>query len=185
MSKSHAVDDLSNIGFEQFQRDLIGDEMAHQLARVTINWGRVEQAMYFSARSIDKKEAAEWVADFFSKPMLPVQKSKARASLNAAVEKSYPALINEWDAILTDLKDIQTRRNLLSHGLWIAHGKEGRFMVHPLRYDTAKSAFETPVDVDHIYIGNVLQDMDETVQRFAWIAAEFMAHQQLKKWDQR
>jgi hypothetical protein len=54
---THAVDSFDNAHFQQFNRDLMGDEMAHMLSRITMNWGKLEQALYLSMKAIDADQS--------------------------------------------------------------------------------------------------------------------------------
>ena len=54
---THVVNSFDNALFQHFSSDRMGDEMAHILSKITINWGKLEQALYLSIKSIDAKKA--------------------------------------------------------------------------------------------------------------------------------
>ncbi len=170
MAKSHLVD-FDNAIFQQFNRDLVGDEMAHLLSRITMNWGKVEQALYLSMKSIDRKRADSWRAAFFSSPTLAERKDQARKSLREAIGRSYPKLLDAFDAALNELQDVQHRRNALSHGLWLPIQKAGEYPVQPLRYDKTKALFEPILIVDIAFLGNLLDNMTTLTNRIYSIGA--------------
>lgn len=180
----HITDDLSKFALLRFPRSLLGDEISHLLARITINWGRLEQALYWSTRSIDKGLALKHAQTFFSTPATKVQKERARKALAAVVQATYRDLLKSWDDMLTIVEGIQTRRNLLSHGIWeAADGKEGLYKVHPIRFDKVAAGFGPPAAVDHAYVAHLIEDLEQIINQLSMIAAEFMAHQQLQKWE--
>ena len=90
------------------------DEMAHLLSRITMNWGKLEQALYLSMRSIDAGQADAWREAFFSVPVLAARKEKARKSIDAIVATSYPKLLTFFDETLDELQDVQRRRNAVN-----------------------------------------------------------------------
>ena len=75
---------LDNALFQHFNRDRMGDEMAHILSMITINWGKLEQALYLSMRSIDVKEADQWRVEFFSTRALAAKRARARKNMQAS-----------------------------------------------------------------------------------------------------
>ena len=48
---THVVDSFENALFQHFSSDRMGDEMAHILSKITINWGKLEQALYLSIKA--------------------------------------------------------------------------------------------------------------------------------------
>jgi len=179
MAKPHLVDTFDNALFQHFNRDLVGDEMAHLLSRITMNWGKVEHALYLSMKSIDRKRAYSWRAAFFSSTTLAKRKDQARKSLREAVGRSYPKLLDAFDDALNDLQDVQHRRNALSHGLWLPIQRAGEYPVQPLRYDKTKALFDPILIVDIAFLGDLLDNMTTLTNRIYSIGSELLAHQQL------
>lgn len=179
--KTHVVDSFDNALFQQFNRDLAGDEMAHLLSKITMNWAKLEQALYLSMRSIDAGKADGWREAFFSQPNLTVQKGKARKSIRAIVATSYPELLTFFEETLDLLQDVQRRRNAISHGLWLPIEKANHYPVQPLRYDKANTVFEPIIMVDLAFLNDLLEDMTKFSHRIYSVGAELLAHQQLKK----
>jgi hypothetical protein len=181
----HIVDSFDNAVFQHFNRDLMGDEMAHVLSQITINWGKLEQALYLSMRSIDAKKADQWRQEFFWTPVLAEKRAKSRKSMQSIVATSHPKLLELFEAALDDLQDIQNRRNALSHGIWLPIEKPNEYPVQPLRYDRAKMIFDPIVVVDFNYLSDLLGDMTKFINRIYSIGSNLTAHQQLKKWGKR
>lgn len=183
--KTHVVDSFDNAHFQQFNRDLMGDEMAHLLSRITMNWGKLEQALYLSMKSIDAGKADGWREAFFSVSVLAARKEKARKSINAIVAESYPKLLAFFEETLDGLQDVQHRRNALSHGLWLPIETANNYPVQPLRYDKDNTLFDPIIIVDFKFLSDLIEDMTKFSQRIYSIGAELLAHQQLKKWGKR
>jgi hypothetical protein len=182
---THVVDSFENALFQHFSSDRMGDEMAHILSKITINWGKLEQALYLSIKSIDAKEADQWREEFFSTPALAQKRARARKNLQAIVATSYPKLLELFRGALDDLQHIQNRRNILSHGIWLPVETVNEYPVQPLRYDNAKMTFDPIVVVDINYLNELLDDMMEFINRIYSIGSELLAHQQLKKRGKR
>src|SRR5258708_22216836 len=91
--KTHVVDTFDNALFQRFNSDLIGNDMAHLLSRITMNWRKLEQALYLSMKSIDAGQADIWRKAFFSAQALAAQKKKARKNISAIIATSYPELL--------------------------------------------------------------------------------------------
>lgn len=182
---THVVDSYENAHFLQFSLDPLGDEMARYLSRITINWGKLEQTLYLSLKSIDGERAAEWRDTFFSSPALAERRKQARKSMISAVESSYPKLLEFFEEALDDLQDIQHRRNALSHGLWLPVEKIGEYPVQPLRYDKKMESFGPILIVDLKFLEVLLEDMTRFTHRVFAIGSELLAHEQLKKWGMR
>lgn len=179
----HIVDSFENAVFQTFNRDLVGDEMAHVLSQITINWGKLEQALYLSLKSIDAKKADQWRQEFFWTPVLADKRAKSRKSMQSIFATSHPKLLQSFEAALDDLQDIQNRRNALTHGIWLPIERPNEYPVQPLRYDRAKMIFDPIVVVDLNYLSGLLTDMKKFINRICSIGANLMAHQQLKKWN--
>lgn len=175
--KTHVVDSFDNALFQQFNRDLVGDEMAHDLSKITMNWAKLEQALYLSMKSIDARRADSWREAFFSQPNLSVQKEKARKSIRAILASSYPELQTFFEETLDLLQDVQRRRNAVSHGLWLPIEEANRYPVQPLRYNKAKAIFEPVIIVDLEFLNSLLDDMSKISQRIYWVGTELLAHQ--------
>ena len=181
----HVVDSFDNAVFQHFNRDLMGDEMAHILSKITINWGKLEQALYLSMKSIDAKKADQWRWEFFSTPALAQKRAKARRNMQSIVATSYPKLLGLFEGALDDLQHIQNRRNILSHGVWLPIEAANKYPVQPLRCDDAKMIFDPIVVVDINYLNDLLDDMMKFINRIYSIGSELLAHQQLKKLGKR
>lgn len=181
----HVVDSFDNAVFQHFNRDLMGDEMAHILSKITINWGKLEQALYLSMKSIDAKKADQWRWEFFSTPALAQKRAKARRNMQSIVATSYPKLLGLLEGALDDLQHIQNRRNILSHGVWLPIEAANKYPVQPLRCDDAKMIFDPIVVVDINYLNDLLDDMMKFINRIYSIGSELLAHQQLKKLGKR
>ena len=162
---THVVNSFENALFQHFSSDRMGDEMAHILSKITINWGKLEQALYLSIKSIDAKEADQWREEFFSTPALAQKRARARKNLQAIVATSYPKLLELFRGALDDLQHIQNRRNILSHGIWLPVETVNEYPVQPLRYDNAKMTFDPIVVVDINYLNELLDDMMEFINR--------------------
>ena len=181
----HIVDSFDNALFQHFSSDRIGDEMAHILSKITINWGKLEQALYLSMKSIDAKKADQWREEFFSTPALAQKRAKARKNMQAIVATSYPELLRLFEGAIDDLQHIQNRRNILSHGIWLPIETANKYPIQPLRCDSAKMIFDPIVVVDINYLNDLLDDMIEFINRIYSMGSELLAHQQLKKWGKR
>lgn len=179
--KNHVVDSFDNALFQQFSTDLVGNEMAHLLSKIAMNWGKLEQALYLSMKSIDSDQAGAWRNAFFSAPALAARKKRARESIKATVAASYPALLASFEEALDLLQDVQMRRNALSHGIWLPIKKAGEYPVQPLRYDKESAIFDPIIIVDMKFLSDLLEDMAKFSRRIYSIGCELLAHQQLKK----
>lgn len=177
----HVVDSFDNALFQHFNRDRVGDEMAHMLSKITINWGKLEHALYLSMKSIDVKKADQWRQEFFSTPALAHKREKARTNMQSIVATSYPKLLGLFEGALNDLQHIQNRRNILSHGIWLPIEIANRYPVQPLRYDSAKMTFDPIVIVEINYLNDLLDDMMKFINLIYSIGSEMLAHQQLEK----
>ncbi|WFU16640.1 hypothetical protein [Bradyrhizobium sp. CB3481] len=183
--KTHVVDTFDNAHFQRFNSDLIGNEMAHLLSQITMNWGKLEQALYLSMKSIDVGQANEWREAFFSTPALAARKEKARKNIGTKVATSNPKLLTFFEETLDRFQDVQHRRNALSHALWLPIETPNQYPVQPLRYDRANMSFDPIRVVDLKFLGDLLEDMTDLSRRIYWVGAELLAHQQLKKWGKR
>lgn len=179
---THAVDLYDNAHFQQFDRVLMGDEMAHLLSRITMNWGKVEQALYISMKSLDANRADEWREAFFSTPVLDTKKKKALKSISATVGTSRPKLLAFFKDTLDELEDMQKRRNALSHGLWLPNETPNIYRVQPLRYEKGSTIFDPIIIVDFKFLGDLFEDMIKFTHRIFSIGSELLAFQQLKEW---
>ncbi|MGM4962844.1 hypothetical protein AB7714_05020 [Tardiphaga sp. 1201_B9_N1_1] len=178
----HPIDRFESASFQAFPRDLMGSEMAHVLSKITMNWGRVEHALYMSMRKIDPKQAPTWTALFFARPMLEDQKKKVRSALASVVGSSSSDLLKHLDHAFNDLKSLQDRRNPLCHGLWLTTTTQNTFEVQPLRYDNGSATFEPSLMVNLPFLCQVFEDMERFINLMYSICAGSMARQQLNKW---
>ena len=178
--------DLKNLNFIEFDRgDLLECEMAHALATMTMNWGRIETYIFAIVVSIDFNRK-DWATDFFKVAALDARKKAAERAIRKALEKSYPEFITILNGVFDRLQVIQNRRNLLAHGVWSRGTSPSKFIVRPLRLQSNTSGFlEEPIEVDRAYVGNIVNDMHLLSQTLASLGSEMMAHQQLKKWGKR
>jgi hypothetical protein len=181
----YVVDTFDNALFQRFNSDLMGIEMAHLLSQITMNWGKLEQALYLSMKSIDVGQADGWRETFFSERALAAQKKKARKNINAIVAVSHPKLLAFFEETLDGLQNVQHRRNALCHGLWLPIETANQYPVQPLRYDKENMMFDPIVIVDLKFLDDLLNDMNKFTQRIYSVGAELLAHQQLKKWGKR
>src|ERR671914_2467118 len=76
--------------FMWLPRDLWGDEFAHLLAAITLNWGRIEHNLYLILLAIDTKSAARWTKEFYTEETLQKRKTAARVQVKTTMAKSYP-----------------------------------------------------------------------------------------------
>lgn len=166
---------------KSFNRDLWGDEFAHCAARVTVGWGNVEYRLFLLLQAIDSKKVSKWVELLFKPRAIEPKKKIIRAEIAAAVKTSYPRFISLLENQLTKLQSIQSRRNLISHGLWLAGTSDQSFMVQPLSLERGTLKLEQAVEVNLEYLSGLIQDMDFLEQGLSSLGAEMLAHQFLNE----
>jgi hypothetical protein len=179
-------DPFDHLEFMEFDRnDLVEREMAHMLATITINWGRIESYIFAIVVSIDFSRK-DWATDFFKAPALSERKVAAEKAIRRALEKSYPDFVTMLNDAFEELDSIQKRRNPLAHGIWSRGSSPGSFVVTPLKLQSKGSALlEQPIEVNLNVLADLLNDMQRLSQRLSSLGAEMMAHQQLKKMGKR
>src|SRR6266404_9277234 len=122
-----------NLRFIEFDRDdPLEREMAHTLATITMNWGRIECYIFAIVVSIDVK-GKDWVAEFFKSPAVDERKKASKKAIRKALEKSYPEFITALESVFDKLTTLQNRRSPLAHGVWLRGPSPGNFIVRPLR----------------------------------------------------
>jgi hypothetical protein len=186
MGDDEMFDPFNHLQFVEFDRnDHIEREMAHILATITINWGRIEAYIFAIVVSIDF-ERKDWATDFFKAPAIDRRKEAAEKAIRLALEKSYPEFVTMLRDAFDRLDRVQKRRNPLAHGIWSRGSVPGSFVVAPLRLQSKGSVLlEEPIEVNLSFLADLLNDMQFLSQRFSSLGAEMMAHQQLKKWEKR
>ena len=168
------------------QNDLMGDEFAHLISRITLSWGRIEGLLYLLLEAIDRKRADHWLALLFAKRLsLGVRKKLVKEAIRKAVEVSYPEYIDRLDGEFDRLQKIQDRRNLIAHGLWLSGTSDREFVIQPLHLKDGVSLLEGAVKVDLEWFVSLIRDIEFLDQGLSSLIAEMLAHQQLKKWGCR
>jgi hypothetical protein len=168
----------------EFKRDLWGDEFAHKISRITLEWGGIEFLLFWILKAIDFKNASRWEQLLFKPRSFQARKEIVLKQVSSAVRVSYPEYVDRLVAQLDLLQTIQQRRNLLAHGLWLKGSSDRTFSIQPLNLDNTKSV-EDRVEVDMSYLVALVEDIERLKQGLASLVSEMLAHQQLKKWGRR
>ncbi|MCP3399195.1 hypothetical protein [Bradyrhizobium sp. CCGB20] len=168
----------------EFKRDLWGDEFAHKISKITLEWGGIEFLLFWILRSIDFKSASRWEQLLFKPRAFQARKDIVFEQVSSAVRISYPQYVDRLMTQFDLLQTIQHRRNLLAHGLWLKGSSDRTFSIQPLSLDNAKSV-ETPVEIDMGYLVALVEDIERLKIGLSSLVSEMLAHQQLKKWGRR
>lgn len=168
----------------EFQRDLWGDEFAHKISRITLEWGGIEVLLFWILKAIDFKNASRWEQLLFKSRSFQARKDIVLEQVSAAVRVSYPQFVDHLMARLDLLQTIQYRRNLLAHGLWLKGSTDRTFSIQPLNLNNTKSV-EDPIEIDMNYLVTLVEDIERLKNGLSSLVSEMLAHQQLKKWGRR
>jgi len=163
--------------------DLWGDEFAHCISRVTLEWGGIEYLLFCVLQAIDYKRATDWAEMLFAPRSIQARKKIVREEVSASVGTSYQQYIDLLVGRLDLLQTIQNRRNLLAHGLWLTGRDDRSFRIQPLNFNDVIKAVEDAIEIDMDYLVALIKDIEALKNGLSSLAAEMSVHQQLKKWD--
>lgn len=148
-------------------------ELARTIAQITMNWARLDYALYAALRAKDIDKADQWMRILTNSHLWGHKVEVAKKEL-ADILGGNEEVRTALDEAMAALESVRSNRNLLAHGLWRRVDSDS-FNIFPLQIGDDGS-FASPIRKTRSEIRDVFRQMQTAIGKLAMLRAKIRHH---------